>query len=72
MIATNDDWAADPQLVSAGTKVGAFSIGSTATKDAMLLLTLPVPPPQGAGYTAKATGNGGTGGFAIVEVYEVP
>lgn len=72
VIATNDDWGADPQLVSAGSKVGAFSIGSTATKDAMLLLTLPVPPPQGAGYTAKATGNGGTGGFAIVEVYEVP
>jgi len=38
----------------------------------MLLVTLPVPPPQGAGYTARATGNGGTSGYVIVEVYEVP
>ena len=38
----------------------------------MLLITLPVPPPQGAGYTVKATGNGGASGYAIVEVYEVP
>jgi hypothetical protein len=72
VIATDDDWGADPQLVAAVTKVGAFSIGSAPTKDSMLLITLPVPPPQGAGYTAQATGNGGTSGYAIVEVYEVP
>ena len=72
VIATNDDWGADSQLSAAGSRVGAFGIGNSATKDSMLLVTLPVPPPQGAGYTAKATGNGGASGYAIVEVYEVP
>jgi hypothetical protein len=72
VVATNDDWGADPQLVSAGARVNAFSIGSAPTKDAILLVTLPVPPPQGAGYSVKATGNANTSGFAIVEVYEVP
>jgi hypothetical protein len=73
VIAANDDW--DPgnaQLAAAIKSVNAFSVGSAPTKDSMLLVKLPIPPPQGAGYTAKATGNGGTSGFAIVEVYEVP
>jgi hypothetical protein len=72
VIAANDDWGVAPQLVTAGSRVNAFSVGSAATKDAMLLITLPVPPPQGAGYTVKATGNGGTSGYAIIEAYEVP
>ena len=72
VIATNDDWGADSQLSTAGSRVGAFSIGNTATKDSMLLITLPVPPPEGAGYSVKATGNANTSGQAIVEVYEVP
>ena len=72
VIATNDDWGADQQIINAGSRVNAFSVGSSATKDSMLLITLPVPPPQGAGYSVKATGNGTTGGQAIVEVYEVP
>jgi len=67
VIATNDDWGADPQLVSVIAQVGAFPIGTAPTKDAMLLVTLPA-----GGYTAVATGNGGTSGTALVEVYEVP
>ena len=66
-IASNNDWSGDPALVSAMTRVNAFNIGSPASKDAMLLLTLPP-----GGYTAMAAGNSGTSGLAIVEVYEVP
>ena len=72
VIATNDDWGADSQLSATGSRVGAFGIGNSATKDSMLLVTLPVPPPEGAGYSVKATGNANTSGYAIVEVYEVP
>lgn len=67
IIATNNDWGADAQVTAAGTRVGAFSVGTAATKDAMLLLTLPP-----GGYTARATGNANSSGTAIVEVYEVP
>ena len=66
-IATNDDWGADPQLTTAGSRVGAFNIGNAPTKDAMLIITLPA-----GGYTARVTGGGNSSGLAIVEVYEVP
>lgn len=66
-IATNNDWAGDPAFVSSMTRVNAFAGFSTASKDAMLVLTLPP-----GGYTAMAAGNNGTSGLAIVEVYEVP
>ncbi len=72
VIATNDDWGADAQIATAGSRVNAFSVGSAGTRDSMLLITLPVPPAQGAGYSVKATGNNNTSGYAIVEVYEVP
>jgi hypothetical protein len=66
-IAVNNDWAGDPALVDANSRVGAFAVANLASKDAMLLRTLPA-----GGYTATVTGNGGNGGLAIVEVYEVP
>ncbi len=65
-IASNDNWGNDAQITAAGTSVGAFDV-KTSTKDAMLLVTLPA-----GAYTAQAAGVGGTGGLAIVEVYEVP
>ena len=66
-IALNNDWGGDASLVQANASVGAFAISNPASKDAMLLRTLPA-----GGYTATVTGLGGTGGLAIVEVYEVP
>ena len=66
-IQSNDDWGASPAIAAAAARVNAFSIGTTPTKDAMLLVTL-----APGSYTAQATGNGGTSGLAIVEVYEVP
>ena len=67
VIATNDDWGADPSLAATADSVGAFSIGHAATKDAMLRLTLPA-----GGYSARVTGGGNGGGVVILEVYEVP
>jgi cyclophilin family peptidyl-prolyl cis-trans isomerase len=66
-IASNNDWGGDPQLTAAGTRVGAFAIAGSSSKDAMLLVTL-----SPGGYTATASGVGGAGGYVIVEVYEVP
>jgi hypothetical protein len=66
-IAVNDDWGATPVLIAAGARVGAFSVGTAATKDAMLQIEL-----TPGSYTATATGNANTSGFAIVEVYELP
>ena len=67
VIASNDNWGGDTQIASAGNSVGAFAVANAASKDAMLLITLPPGP-----YTAQASGVGNTGGLAIVEVYEVP
>lgn len=68
IIAANDNWGGDPQLTAAGARAGAFAIlGGATSKDSALLITLPP-----GGYTATASGVGGIGGLAIVEVYEVP
>ena len=66
-IATNDNWGGDIALTTTMTRVGAFVGFSAASKDAMLLVTLPP-----GGYTAQASGIGGAGGLVIVEAYEVP
>ena len=67
MVAVNNDWGATPALITACTKVGAFSFGTTATKDSMIQTELPP-----GSYTATVTGNSITCGVAIVEAYEVP
>ena len=66
-IAANNDWGGDGQLVTAGARVGAFSIGNAPSKDAVLLITL-----SPGSYTVQVSGVNNTGGLAIVEVYEVP
>lgn len=74
MIAENNDWATPvgsgataTELSRAFTDTSAFALASPATKDAVLRITL--PPGQ---YSAKATSASGAGGFAMIEVYEVP
>jgi hypothetical protein len=67
VIAENDDWGGDPQLTNAATAVGAFALANTASRDAVLMVTLPP-----GSYTAQVSGvNAGTG-VALVELYEVP
>lgn len=67
-VLANNDWAGDDQLRDAAASVGAFALVDTASKDAVVLVTLP----PGA-YSAIVSSNVATaGGIALVEVYEVP
>ena len=66
-IATNDNWGGEPQLAAVSGAVGAFALSSVASRDAVLVATLP----PGA-YTAQVTASDGGAGTALVEVYEVP
>jgi len=65
----NDDWgsgALASALEAAFALVGAFPLPA-GSADAALLVTL-----QPGNYSAQISGAGGTGGTALVEVYEVP
>ena len=66
-ITENDNWGGDSQLMDAAASVGAFALADTATKDAVLLVTLAPGP-----YSARVSGVGSSAGTAIVEVYELP
>ncbi len=63
----NDNWGGAAQIDAVSKSVGAFDLSGAATKDAVILVTLP----SGA-YSARLSGANGTSGVAIVEVYEVP
>lgn len=65
-VAENDNWGGDLQLSSAGDSVGAFSPSSATSRDAIILVTL-----APGSYTAQVSGVG-SGGLALVEIYEVP
>ena len=65
-IAANEDWDGALEISNAGAAVGAFPLGGGTSQDAALVVTLPAGP-----YSARLTG-GASGGWAIVEVYEVP
>jgi hypothetical protein len=67
VVAENDDWGGDPQIVRVGNSVGAFPYDNGASTDAALLLTLPP-----GNYSAKVFGADGGTGVSLVEVYEVP
>jgi hypothetical protein len=68
-MATNDNWSTNEnaaEIVDVSASVGAFPL-SDASKDAVLLLSLP-----SGSYTAQVSGVNTTTGTALVEVYEVP
>jgi len=67
LVAENDNWGGDPLAAAAARAVGAFAVTDAASRDAVLLLTLP----PGV-YTALVSGVNNTTGIALVEVYEVP
>lgn len=67
LIRENDNWGGDPQLISLGSSVGAFGVADPASKDAMILITLP----PGL-YSARVSGVNGSTGVTLVEVYEIP
>jgi uncharacterized delta-60 repeat protein len=74
-VAANDDWSVSAGTVSgldvatavanAATSVGAFQLDPNS-KDAALIVTLPA-----GSYTVQVTG-GGSGGAAMIEVYQLP
>lgn len=66
-IRSNNNWGGDAALTAAATRAGAFLIANGASQDAMILITLPP-----GNYTATASGVGGAGGLALIEIYEVP
>jgi len=66
-LAENDNWLGDPALSAAALSVGAFALADAATKDAVLLISLPPGT-----YSARISGVGTSAGTAIVEVYEIP
>jgi hypothetical protein len=65
-LAQNSAWGGGAALASVFSQVGAFSIASASSDDA-LLITLPP-----GDYTAQISGANGSTGNALVEVYEVP
>ncbi|MBI5381060.1 MAG: immunoglobulin domain-containing protein [Opitutae bacterium] len=69
VVASNDNWGTGdlPALRAAGDATGAFALPDPASKDAALLLTLPAGT-----YSAQITGNGGSTGEVLFEIYEVP
>jgi hypothetical protein len=69
ILGANDDWgtkASSAEIAAASTAAGAFALADDA-KDAALVLTL-----NPGNYTLQITGKPGSGGVALVEVYELP
>ena len=67
IIGENDDWGTNETVVTAAvTKTGAFPF-TKGSKDAALVVDLPV-----GAYTCVVTGDPGTTGEVILEVYRVP
>ena len=67
VLVQNDDWGGSAAVAVAASQVGAFPLNDPASKDAALLVTL-LP----GTYSAQVSGQGGTTGVALVEIYEVP
>ncbi|MBE2214634.1 MAG: family 43 glycosylhydrolase [Opitutaceae bacterium] len=66
IVATNDEWSAEPGAAEAFAATYAFSLPA-GSLDAAVVVTLPA-----GSYTAHVAGFGGGTGEALVEVYELP
>jgi hypothetical protein len=69
LIAENNDWgkvSSTTMIAAISTQVGAFALPPTS-RDAVVLMTL-----EPGAYTAQISGNDGSSGVALVEIYEVP
>jgi hypothetical protein len=63
VIQTNKGWANDPTVTAADTQAGAFSLASGSADAAMVATLSP------GSYTLQMTGQNGTTGLGLVEVY---
>jgi hypothetical protein len=65
-LSENDDWAGNAQVTAIGGQVGAFALGNSTSKDAALYNATVNP----GSYSVWITGNGGTTGVALAEIYD--
>jgi hypothetical protein len=66
VLATNDDWAGDPQIATVAAQVGAFAVSPAASKDAAFYR-----PAQAAGtFSVQLTGANAASGIALAEIYD--
>lgn len=65
-IAHNVGWGGGAEMTEAFAQAGAFELPANS-RDSALLVTLPA-----GGYTAVLSGEAGSSGIALVEIYEVP
>jgi hypothetical protein len=65
VLTSNDDWNGDAQIGATGASVGAFPLSSTTSKDSALFGSI-----APGSYTVQITGNGGTTGVALAEIYD--
>jgi cyclophilin family peptidyl-prolyl cis-trans isomerase len=66
VVASNAGWGGDPQLAAAAASRNAFPL-APGSADSVILTTL-----SPGGYSAQVNSLSGTGGTALVEVYELP
>jgi hypothetical protein len=66
LIAENGDWSGTTALKNVFATVGAAPMASDTSKDSALLVTL-----EPGVYSAQVSGEAGTTGVALVEIYEV-
>jgi sugar lactone lactonase YvrE len=62
----NDDWGVSAQISAIATQVGAFAYASAASKDSALYNPGFAP----GSYSVWITGNGGSTGIALAEIYD--
>jgi len=65
LVASNNGWGGSAAIAAADTAAGAFSLQAGSTDAAVLLTLAP------ASYTVQVSSGDGTGGTALIEVYEV-
>ncbi len=65
VVAQNDDWAGNAQVIATNAAVGAFALASATSKDAALAQAT-----TAGGYTMRITGAPSTSGVALAEVYD--
>jgi sugar lactone lactonase YvrE len=65
-LSENDDWSGNAQISAIGSQVGAFVLDSTTSKDAAFYNAAFDP----GSYSVWITGNGGTTGVALAEIYD--
>lgn len=66
IVAANDNWAGDSQIIAIANQVGAFALPSTTSKDAAFY-----SPAVNAGiYSVQITGANSSTGVALAEIYD--